>query len=207
MREKDPQESAGADEDALLMQRVGRGDRGAFARIYDRNASSVVNFAYRFVQNRARAEELSQEIFLKLFRSASAYTPTARFKTFLFRIAANHCLNERRRGEYQADHVSEEAAGAAVIGEVGPDQVLEGRRLEAALAQALSELTERERAAFAMCRFEGLAYREIAQALDCSEPAIKSLIHRATVAVAKRLTPVVGDNPLGATRKAKEATP
>src|SRR4051794_23141496 len=96
-------ENGGADEDAALMQRVRAGDRRAFAELYDRNVRSVVNFAFRFVQDRARAEELTQEIFLKLFRSAAGYQPTARFKTYLFRIASNHCLNERRRGEYRAD--------------------------------------------------------------------------------------------------------
>jgi len=70
---------------------------------------------------------------------------------------------------------------------VTPDQALHGKELEAAVAVALSGMSERERAAFSMCRFEGMAYREIASALQASEAAVKSLIHRATLAVAKRI--------------------
>lgn len=195
-----------SDEDAALMLRVRRGDASAFERLYDRNARSVVSFVHRFVPDRARAEELAQEIFLKVYRSAGSYEPKAKFKTFLFRIAANHCLNERRRGEYrvevrpsapEADEPPREPAGPE--GEA-PDSALAGRELERALGRALDELAERERAAFAMCRFEGMAYRDIAEVLGASEAAVKSLIHRATVAVAQKLTPIVGEDPLAAVR-------
>ncbi len=195
-----------ADEDAALMMRVREGDRAAFARLYDRNARSVVNFAYRFVQDRAKAEELAQEVFLKVFRSARDYEPRARFKTFLFRIASNHCLNERRRGEYKVEApVPRNEEGAPMVDPAapaseGPDAAVAGRDLESALGQALAELPERERIAFSLCRFEGMAYKDIAAALEASEAAVKSLIHRATLSVARRLTPVVGVNPLEAAR-------
>jgi RNA polymerase sigma-70 factor (ECF subfamily) len=107
-------------------------------------------------------------------------------------------MNERRRGEYKAPHAS--TSGAADEAPVdltsgdnqSPEQALEGRRLEAALGAALDALSPRERAAFAMARFEGLPYKEIAAALDASEPAIKSLIHRATLSVAKALQGLTG---------------
>jgi RNA polymerase sigma-70 factor (ECF subfamily) len=202
---KEP-ERPGADEDAALMLQLRSGERAAFARLYDRNARSVVSFAYRFVQDRAKAEELAQEIFVKLFRSAGSYEPKAKFKTFLFRIAANHCLNERRRGEYRSEVLApgaDDGRGAldpAAPASQGPDEALAGRELERALGEALAALPERERVAFSLCRFEGMAYKDIALALDTSEAAIKSLIHRATVAVAGRLTRVVGVNPLEAVR-------
>jgi RNA polymerase sigma-70 factor (ECF subfamily) len=206
---RDPAPDGNLDEDAALMLRVRDGDRAAFSRLYDRNARSIVNFAFRFVQDRAKAEELAQEIFLKVFRSASTYEPRARFKTFLFRIAANHCLNERRRGEYKVETVAPKSDGKPVEPQApssqAPDEALAGRDLETALGQALGELPERERIALTLCRFEGLPYKEIAAALDTSEPAVKSLIHRATVAVARRLTPVVGVDPLAAARGVKEA--
>lgn len=188
------------DEDAELMMRVKGGDRAAFGRLYDRHARSVVNFAYRFVMDRAKAEELAQEIFLKLFKSAGSYEPKARFKTFLFRIASNHCLNERRRGEYKAEtKLPETEDGRPAVDPVapegeGPHEALAGRDLEQALARALSALPERERVAFCLGRFEGLAYKDIAAALDASEAAVKSLIHRATLSVARSLAPVVGTN-------------
>ena len=211
MREQDPQSPA-VDEDAALMLRLRDGDRAAFTLLYDRHVRSVVNFAFRFVPERAKAEELTQEIFLKLFRSAGSYEPRAKFKTYLFRIAANHCLNERRRGVYKAETAmptTEDGARAAVeaVAPAGqsPDEALAGRDLAAALGKAIAALPERERVAFSLCRFEGLAYKDIALALDTSEAAVKSLIHRATVAVAEQLTPVVGTNPLEAVRGTKES--
>ena len=205
MREQDPQRPA-VDEDAALMLRLRDGDRAAFTLLYDRHVRSVVNFAFRFVPERAKAEELTQEIFLKLFRSAGSYEPRAKFKTFLFRIAANHCLNERRRGVYKAETaLPQNEEGESVVEAVAPaaqspDEMLAGKDLEAALGKAIAALPERERVAFTLCRFEGMAYKEIALALDTSEPAVKSLIHRATVSVAERLTPLVGQNPLEAVR-------
>ncbi len=183
------------DSDAQIMQRVAAGDRKAFAQLFDRYHASVARFAFRFVGDPARAEELTQDIFVKLYRNAKAYKPTAQFKTFLFRVATNHCLNEVRRGEYRVTHTSTspqeetEEGGVDVAGPEGdrPDEAVAGRELERAVGEALKGMSERERAAFTMCRFEGMAYRDIAEALEASEAAVKSLIHRATLAVAKKI--------------------
>ncbi|WP_426749381.1 RNA polymerase sigma factor [Myxococcus sp. Y35] len=184
-----------ADSDAQAMLKVAAGDRQAFAWLFDRYHASVARFAFRFVGDRERAEELTQDIFVKLYRNARAYQPTARFKTFLFRVATNHCLNELRRGEYRMTPTSSSAPDAAETGGVEvegaqgdrPDAALEGRELEQAVSAALADMSARERAAFTMCRFEGMAYRDIAEALEASESAVKSLIHRATLAVARRI--------------------
>ncbi|HVE86973.1 MAG TPA: sigma-70 family RNA polymerase sigma factor [Myxococcales bacterium] len=183
-----------ADPDAELMLQVASGDQAAFATLFDRHAQSVARFAYRFVGDRARAEELAQDIFVKVYRNAKSYRPNAKFKTFLFKVAANHCLNEVRRGEYRVKHTSHEAEAEATGQELpgaqatSPDEELHGKELERAVGEALGQMTERERAAFTMCRFEGMAYREIAGALAASEAAVKSLIHRATLAVARKLS-------------------
>ncbi|CAM3787929.1 sigma-70 family RNA polymerase sigma factor [Corallococcus sp. ZKHCc1 1396] len=187
------------DPDTQALLKVAAGDKQAFAWLFDRHHASVARFAFRFVGDPARAEELTQDIFVKLYRHARAYKPTAKFKTFLFRVATNHCLNEMRRGEYRVARslvkapdtdADEDAAGAVEVpGPDGdrPDQALSGRELEAAVGVALGDLSDRERAAFTMCRFEGMAYRDIAEALEASEAAVKSLIHRATLAVARRI--------------------
>jgi RNA polymerase sigma-70 factor (ECF subfamily) len=183
-----------ADSDAQAMLRVAAGDKRAFALLFDRYHASVARFAFRFVGDAARAEELTQDIFVKLYRNARAYKPTAQFKTFLFRVATNHCLNEVRRGEYRVTHTSADA-GEGDEEELEmpgpeaerPDQHLAGREMERAVSEALRGLSERERAAFTMCRFEGMAYKDIAEALEASEAAVKSLIHRATLAVARRI--------------------
>ncbi len=177
------------DDDAALMQAVARGDKAAFARLFDRHQKAVVRFAYRFVGSNARAEELAQDIFVKLYRNAKGYRPTAKFKTFLFRVATNHCLNELRRGDYRLEthETPEQTLDAHQSAAERPDQSLEGRELEQAVERALAKMSDRERAAFSMCRFEGLAYKEIADALQASEAAVKSLIHRASLQVMKQV--------------------
>jgi RNA polymerase sigma-70 factor, ECF subfamily len=181
------------DDDAALMQAVGRGDRKAFAILFDRHHRAVVRFCFRFAPSLARAEELAQDVFVKLYRSASSYRPEAQFKTFLYRVATNHCLNELRRkdvaplagGIHPQDEVDEALERAPAP--LHPGHHLEAKELEAVVSRALEAMTPRERAAFTMCRFEGLAYRDIAQALESSESAVKSLIHRATVTVMRHV--------------------
>lgn len=182
------------DEDAGLMLKVASGDRAAFARLFDRHQASVVRFCRRFVGDEARAEELAQDVFIKLYRSAKAYQPTARFKTFLFRVATNTCLNDMRRPAGKAEvleaKVNEDDASVfdRDADASTPLHALEAKELEAAVTKAMTKMSERERAAFTMCRFEGMAYRDIADALEATESAVKSLIHRATVQVMKHLT-------------------
>lgn len=182
------------DDDARLMLAVGRGDRAAFAKLFDRHQAGVVRFCGRFVGNTARAEELAQDVFVKVFKSAARYSVDAKFKTFLYRVATNHCLNELRRFDEKRQQEAREMTGeqndAALDHEVAPDSpelTLEGKELEAAVAAAMAQLSAREKAAFTMCRFEGMAYRDIAQALESTESAVKSLIHRATVTVMKHV--------------------
>lgn len=181
-----------SDEDATWMLQVARGDRAAFARLFDRHQQRVVRFCYRFVGDAHRAEELAQDVFIKLFKSANRYQQTARFQTFLFRVATNTCLSELRKPNQRVEHkdtADDDLSPENTPWHAGemPDQVLEAKELEHTLQCALLGMSERERAAFAMCRFEGMAYREIAQVLEASEAAVKSLIHRASLQVLRHL--------------------
>jgi RNA polymerase sigma-70 factor (ECF subfamily) len=185
----------GPDPDATLMLAFQRGDEAAFRALFERHARAMVNFCHHFVRDAARAEELAQDVFVKLYQAAPRYRPTARFKTFLYRIASNHCLNEVRRGEYAAG-----AAGAGrreeppdpdalPSGDAGPEAAAVGAALERAVGVLLGDLPEKQRAALVLCRLEGLSYEEIATVLGTSVPAVKSLVHRATVSAAAALAP------------------
>ncbi len=187
-----------ADPDAALLVAFQRGDASAFRALFERHARAMVAFCNHFVRNPARAEELAQDVFLKLHQAAPRYQPSARFKTFLYRIASNHCLNELRRGEHaarRAEH-SRSAYGdepqdpdALAGGAPTPEEVVTGGALARAVESLLARLPENQRMAFVLCRFQGLSYEEIAGALDVSVPAVKSLIHRATVTAAEVLAP------------------
>lgn len=184
------------DADAALMLAFQRGDAAAFRALFERHARAMVAFCRHFVRDAARAEELAQDVFVKLHEGARRYRPDARFKTFLYRIASNHCLNELRRGEYasraRASPASEVRTGAGEdlpSRDATPLEEAEGRALEAAVRELLDRLPDTQRAAFVLCRFEGLSYQEIAETLGTSVPAVKSLVHRATVTAATQLAP------------------
>jgi len=197
------------DPDAALMLAFQRGDAAAFRALYERHARAMVAFCHRFVKDAARAEELAQDVFVKLHQSAGRYAASARFKTFLYRVATNHCLNELRRGEHAArqatpgaDRDGPEAApdlDALPSGAASPHQELEAGRLAEAVAALLARLPEKQRAAFVLCRFEGMSYDEIAETLETSVSAVKSLVHRATVAAALALAPFGATSRPGAT--------
>jgi RNA polymerase sigma-70 factor, ECF subfamily len=186
------------DPDAALMVAFQAGDESAFRALFERYGHAMVAFCNHFVRNLARAEELAQDVFLKLHRSAARYRPTARFRTFLYRIASNHCLNELRRGEYAARREVErgDAGGgepadpdALAGGAASPEELLLASTLGRAVQELLAKLPEKQRAAFVLARLEGLAYDEVADVLETTVPAVKSLVHRATVAAAAALAP------------------
>jgi RNA polymerase sigma-70 factor, ECF subfamily len=182
------------DSDATLMLAFQRGDDGAFRVLFERHARAMVRFCHHFVRDAARAEELAQDVFVKLYRASNRYRPSARFRTFLYRIASNHCLNEIRRGEYGA-RAAEGRADAPTDPDVlpsaepTPEASAEGAALERAVGALLERLPEKQRAALVLCRLEGLSYEEIADVLDTSVAAVKSLVHRATVSAAEVLAP------------------
>jgi RNA polymerase sigma-70 factor (ECF subfamily) len=157
-------------------------------------------FCQRFVRDAARAEELAQDVFLKIHLGADRYQPSARFTTFLYRVATNHCLTEVRRGEYQArpevDPAS--ATGAPLDPDMlagrgaSPEEAARGQALLRDVEAMLARLPESQRAAFVLARFEGLPYEEIAQVLETTVPSVKSLVHRATVSAARALEPWTG---------------
>jgi len=181
------------DPDATLMLAFQQGDERAFRTLFERHARAMVAFCHHFVRDAARAEELAQDVFLKVYRAAGRYRPSARFKTFLYRIASNHCLNELRRGEYAARSAKgpgpEDPPDPDGLPSAGPtpEAVAEGAALERAVAALLDGLPEKQRAALVLCRFEGQSYEEIAEILETSVSAVKSLVHRATVAASAAL--------------------
>ena len=180
------------EEDQALMMRIGRGDKEAFSRLYDRHRRRMLSFCYRVVRRRELAEELTQEIFLKIFQSAPRYEPVAKFKTWLYRVALNHCLNEIRRPEHaeqfdSLDQTFTNGEGSKIRHDLADDsspsplEQAAGHETAQSIWSALAELPENQRTSFILCRLEDLSYAEIAETMLLSESAVKSLIHRATV--------------------------
>lgn len=165
------------DEDAARMMRFASGDETAFEEIVRRHASRLLGFAERFFHNRARSEEVVQEVFLRVFEARKRYVPTARFTTWLYTIATRLCLNELRRSRPEERPLDVDGAGS---GPATPAEELEAARLAGAIQRALDGLPANQRAALLLSRFADHSYAEIAAILGVSEAAVKSLLFRAT---------------------------
>jgi RNA polymerase sigma-70 factor, ECF subfamily len=185
------------DPDALLMLRFKDGDSEAFERLFSRHTRAMVNFAYRFVRNRQVAEEMAQEIFLRVYEAAAGYEPQAKFTTWLYRVAANVCLNEVRKPHFQAMRQSlhaaprddQEPASFEPRTDDEPDRYLERQAISHAIKEALEQLPLKQRVAFILNKYQELSYAEVAEIMKISEKAVKSLIHRAKETLAEKLKP------------------
>jgi RNA polymerase sigma-70 factor (ECF subfamily) len=185
--------AATLDFDAELMLRVKDGDGASFAILLEKHRLPVIHFIYRMVQNQGVAEELAQEVFLRVYRSRGSYEPTAKFTTWLFRIATHLALNSLRDGKHRRleerlDHATADAP-ARQVSDRRPSveqKMMHQARLEE-IRRAVAMLPEKQRAAVLMHKYQEMEYSQIAKVLNCSESAIKSLLFRAYETLRARL--------------------
>jgi len=190
---KDMEAVAALERDAQLMLRVREGDEISFGLLLERHRAPVVNFLHRMVQNRAISEELAQEVFLRVYRSRETYEPTAKFTTWLFRIATHLALNWIRDGKKEKSNESlSEEVMEGVERQVADRQpsveqamIFEVKVRE--IRKAIEALPEKQRAAVLMHKYQGLDYSQISGALSCTESAVKSLLFRAYETLRSRL--------------------
>jgi RNA polymerase sigma-70 factor (ECF subfamily) len=182
------------DLDAQLMLRVREGDEESFRVLLEKYRNPVIRFVYRMVQDQAVAEELSQEVFLRVYRARGTYEPTARFTTWLFRIATHLALNSLRdaRKEQQQQRLDDERDGDMPVREVADRKPSVEQRMVAEtrlreVRDAIGLLPEKQRAAVLMHKYEEMEYAQIANVLECSESAVKSLLFRAYETLRARL--------------------
>ena len=187
-----------SDPDNELMKRVGSGDKAAFRQLVQKNQRVVTGIIYRYTGNHPEVEDLAQDIFLKVYKAAPRYVPRAQFKTWLYKVVANHCFNyfrsQKRRSfitSYNESFPEEDNPPLhdAEAQTKQPDHILQQEELKTALTAALSELPDRQRMALILHRFEDLSYREIANVLGCSLSAVESLLFRAMSSLKQKLNP------------------
>ena len=185
--------AAALDYDAELMLRVKEGDGASFALLLDKHRSSVVHFLYRMIQNQAIAEELAQEVFLRVYRSRATYEATAKFTTWLFRIATHLALNSLRDGKHERMHerLDHDSFDQPVrqVSDTRPsvEQSMVYQAKLAEVRRAIAMLPEKQRVAVLMHKYEEMEYTQIARVLNCSESAVKSLLFRAYETLRARL--------------------
>jgi len=177
---------AALEPDAELMLRLKAGDADSFGPLLARHRGPVIHFLYRMVQNAAVAEELAQEVFLRVYKARASYVASAKFTTWLFRIALHLALNNLRDGRVDRESVSIEDLPVADRGPSAEQRLIEAARL-AEIRRAIRALPEKQRAAVLMHKYEEMGYAQIAEVLGCSESAVKSLLFRAYEALRARL--------------------
>ena len=186
--------------DVQLMLDVKAGDEASFDFLLQRYRSPLINFLFRMVHDRSTAEDLAQEVFLRVYRAREKYNPSAKFTTWLFRIATNLALNSLRDNRHQKMEVSLDAPAVdeddARPRELpGRDMRIDEHMLEreraAFILRAVAALPEKQRAAVLLHKYEEMDYNEIAKVLECSESALKSSLFRAYETLRVQLAPLV----------------
>ena len=179
--------------DAELMLRVKEGDGASFALLLEKYRLPVIHFLFRMVQNHGISEELGQEVFLRVYRSRATYEPTAKFTTWLFRIATHLALNWLRDGKNEKgqERIDDDFGQAASRDIPDRSPTVEHSLLHQAkldeVRRAVALLPDKQRAAVLMHKYEEMEYSQIAAVLNCSESAVKSLLFRAYESLRARL--------------------
>jgi RNA polymerase sigma-70 factor (ECF subfamily) len=164
--------------DESLLERVRRGDAGGAEELFERYAPALLKFADRMLSDREAAEEVTQEVFVKVISRAHQYDGRAAVSSWLFAIAANACRDRRRR-DRRAAVVPLDSVGELPAAGVGVEARLASRERRAAVRKALEGLSEEQREALVLARYHGLPYAEIARVLGISVGAVKTRIFRA----------------------------
>lgn len=182
-------------DDRDLMLSVKRGDYESFELLHARHRGSVHRLVSRIVRDSATAEELTQEVFLRVYQARDRYQPSASFSTWLYRIAFNRALNWLRSQNQQKSTISYDAQSSSGLRRLlcdpvrNPECIILDAEVVQRIRDAVNGLPPRQRAAVSLHKFEGLDYAEIARRLNTTVPAVKSLLFRTYLTLHSRLQP------------------
>jgi len=180
------------DIDVALMLRVGQRDEKAFEELILRHQNAVIGTVAKMLGNSSEAEDISQQVFIRIWKSAPRYKPKAKFTTFLFTITRNLVFNESRRKSRKKEYSMDEREDDFHLQmpdsqTASPDDGLLQNELQKAVDKAINDLPEKQRMAIILRRYENMPYDEIGQILELSIPAVKSQLFRARNALRESL--------------------
>lgn len=180
-------------EDVRLMRLIARGDTAALEELIERHQALVIGTVGRMLGSNSDVEDIAQQVFVRVWRSAGRYVPRAKFTTWLLKITRNLVFNEMRRSKRHAHVPMQAEPGAEEIqikdeSAQSPDVSLLENELQQAIENAIAELPDSQRMAVVLRRYEDLSYEQIANVLDLSVPAVKSLLFRARTELRSRLS-------------------
>jgi RNA polymerase sigma-70 factor (ECF subfamily) len=184
-----------SDPDVSLMLRVQKDDADAFEEILQKYERPIARLVQRYLGPRVDVEGLTQEVFLRVWRARASWKPQPTYRSWLYRIATNLCLNEMRRkkGAVSLDALAEAGGEAATppSKEERPTAALEKKELSLVIQEILAGLPESQRLAVVLNKYQGLSYEEIGEVMNLSIPAVKSLLSRAREGIRERILPYV----------------
>lgn len=190
------------EENVRLMLRVKEGDVKAFERLVELHQGIMIGTAARMLGNLDDAHDIAQQVFIRVWKSAPRYEPTAKFTTWLFTIMRNLVFNESRRRTrrkevpLENENDDEPPRQHADLTSPSPDHLTQQDELEKALDKAIAALPEKQRLAVVLRRHEDMPYEQICEILKMSLPAVKSLLFRARTELRKHLVSYLGDDPM-----------
>ena len=189
----------GNEDDLALMAAVAAGDDSAFAKIVEKHQRAVLGTIAKMTNNSSDTEDIAQQVFIRLWKSAKRYQPTAKFTTFLFTITRNLVFNETRKKARRNEHSldgQEDGWHQSIEDQNNhsrPDKSIEQNELRSVIDQAIASLPEKQRFAVILRRYEKMPYEEIAEVLGLSISAVKSQLFRARTALREALEPYLKD--------------
>ncbi len=180
--------------EAKIMTEVAEGDLSAFRTIVELHHKPLISFIARFTGDRDSAEDIAQEVFLRVFKAAKDYKPQAKFRTWLFTIATNLCLNEirtnkNRPGIVDLTNLNEQEYPIVAPEASSPQKAAENTELSAAVREAIRNLPENQRITILLREYNDFSYKEISKIMGLSTSAVESLLQRARQSLKKQLNP------------------
>lgn len=185
-------------EDVRLMRLVARGDTASFEKLIERHQSLVIGTVARMLGSNSDVEDIAQQVFIRVWKSAFRYVPRAKFTTWLLKITRNLVFNELRRAKSRGHapiqtETNMEEMQLKDESNPAPDASLLESELQEAIEKAIGELPETQRMALVLRRYEEFSYEQIADILDLSVPAVKSVLFRARTELRARLANYLKD--------------
>lgn len=187
------------DEDIDSMLKFKSGDNSAFVSLLKKYEKPLINFIYRFVGNRFDSEDIAQEVFLKVYQSAVNYKPSAKFSTWLYKIATNLCIDYQRKRRIKTVSLDDPIGtdeGYIIreikdLSQVPPDISIEKEQISETILSAFLSLPEKQRLALDLRIYENKSYKEISKILNCSVSAVESLLFRARQNLKVKLSSII----------------
>jgi RNA polymerase sigma-70 factor (ECF subfamily) len=187
------------EDDEFLIKRFVSNDESAFEELFRRYEQKIFNLVYRYIGPYPETEELTQDVFVKVYKSAQTFKGKSKFSTWIYRIAVNTCLNYKKKKRLAVESLDESGTQLAndlvAPNSTTPEELFKRARKMAIIQQAIDSLPPNQKVTFILSKYEGFSYTEISEIINTSISAVESLLFRAKQQLKKELTPYkeIGD--------------